>query len=558
MSRIVIWQIFTRLFGSNQPCAGIQNGTIDQNGCGKLNSYTNDVLGYFKSQGATHLWFTGLLAHASRTDYTEYGIPASHGSTVKGQAGSPYAVRDYYDIDPDLAVSVPDRAKELNALIRRVHSNGLGFIMDFVPNHVAREYHSVNLPKGRTDLGGNDDANVAFSTMNNFYYIPGQQLGGAHDWQDYVEYPAKATGNDRFTSQPNEYDWYETVKLNYGINYTNGARVFDPRPDTWNKMTDILLFWAGKGIDGFRCDMAEMVPVDFWHYAIAKVKEKYPDMIFIAEIYNPGSYQSYTEWGGFDYLYDKVGLYDTLRAITVGQDTTASITRCWQQYGRTASRMLHFLENHDEQRIASDFFAGDAAKGRPGMIVSACMDSCPVMVYAGQEIGETGMDHEGFSGTDGRSTIFDYWNPDKLERLYNHGEIDGSQLSVNEKSLQKFYSTLLSICKNEKAITEGKFFDLMYINPSSEFFDANRRYAFIRSYEDELLLIVVNFDDKPALDRIIIPQHAFDYLGLSKKDSCTFRDLLSGEQFRWSLYPDSPVRLRIPGHSGIILKISGD
>lgn len=74
----------------------------------------------------------------------------------------------------------------------------------------------------------------------------------------YKEYPAKATGNNRFDAYPNINDWYETVKLNYGIDYQNGNTPhFNPIPDTWTKMLDILLFWAGKNIDGFRCDMAE-------------------------------------------------------------------------------------------------------------------------------------------------------------------------------------------------------------------------------------------------------------------------------------------------------------
>ncbi len=555
MSRIVIWQVFTRLFGNERDGVLRQDGSISENGCGKLNSYTNDVLRYFKNQGATHLWLTGLIAHASKTDYTEYGIPASHPATVKGNAGSPYAIRDYYDIDPDLAVSVPKRAQEFNALVKRIHANGLHLIMDFVPNHVAREYHSVKAPKRVTDLGSADDTSQAFSAMNNFYYIPSQELAGEHDWKGYTENPAKATGNDKFSAYPSECDWYETVKLNYGVNYSNGARVFDPRPDTWEKMTDILLFWAKKGVDGFRCDMAGMVPVDFWHYAIGKVKSKYPDIIFIAEIYNPGAYQSYTEYGGFDYIYDKVGLYDTLRAITTGRESATAITRCWQQTGRCGSRMLHFLENHDEQRIASDFFAGDALKGRAPMIVSACMDSCPVMIYAGQELGERGMDAEGFSGTDGRSTIFDYWRPDTLNRLYNHGKVDGSLLSEQERSLQSFYSTLLSICKKEKAISDGKFFDLMYVNPASAIFNAYKQYAYLRSYQDELLLIVANFDDKPALSSIVIPQHAFDYLELQAMDSCTYEDLLSDNKVQGSLNPDSPVTVNLPASGGVILKI---
>ena len=532
------------------------NGTIEENGCGKLNSYTGKVLDYFKRQGATHLWFTGLLAHASKTDYTIYGIPASTPSTVKGNAGSPYAIRDYYDIDPDLATDVPKRLTEFKSLVRRVHKTGMGFIMDFVPNHVAREYKSVKMPSGVCELGQLDRKDVAFSPSNNFYYIPGQSLGGNHDWQGYTECPAKATGNDQFTSTPAEWDWYETVKLNYGVDYSNGARVFDPRPDTWNKMTDILLYWAGMGVDGFRCDMAEMVPVDFWHYAIARVREKYPNILFIAEIYNPGAYQSYLDWGGFDYIYDKVGLYDMLKAVMWGHKPASAITGCWQQNGNCGTKMLHFLENHDEQRIASDFFAGDGDKAKAAMIVSACMDSCPVMIYAGQELGEKGMDNEGFSGTDGRTTIFDYWSPDTLRRLYNHGKMNGEQLTEQEKSLQSFYSTLLNICKEESAIANGKFFDLMYVNPQSAEFNANRQYAFLRSSEDETLLIIANFDSKPSLSSIRIPAHAFDYLQLGEMEICCYTDLLTGNQFEGYLYPDRPIIVSVPAFSGVILKIT--
>lgn len=554
MSRTIIWQIFTRLCCNDRKDTMCPNGTILQNGCGKLNYYTSDVLKYFKEQGATHLWFTGLLAHASQTDYSEYGIPSSHGSTVKGIAGSPYAVRDYYDIDPDLAVSVPRRLYEFKSLVNRVHGEGMKFIMDFVPNHVAREYKSVKAPKGVVGLGEKDDIAVGFSPRNNFYYMPGQTLGGQHEWGDYRECPARATGNDMFTASPAEHDWYETVKLNYGVDYSNGAHVFDPRPDTWNKMTDILLYWAGKGVDGFRCDMAEMVPVDFWHYAIGKVKEKYPDIIFIAEIYNPGAYRLYLEWGGFDYIYDKVGLYDTLRAVTVGHESATAITRCWQQTGGIGNRMLHFMENHDEQRIASDFFAGSGIKGRAAMAVSACIDTCPVMIYAGQELGEKGMESEGYSGTDGRTTIFDYWSPDTLSRLYNHGKMNDSLLTAEEKQLREYYSTLLSVCQKEKAISSGKFFDLMYVNPSSDIFNAHRQYAFLRSFEEELILVVANFDDRQTMSRISIPEHAFEYLKIPTSDRCHYTDLLSGAEYEGILHPDCPVRVSVPASGAAIIK----
>ena len=554
MEKAVIYQIFTRVC-CNSGGKNIPGGDIKSNGSGKLNSYTPVVLDNIKSMGVTHIWFTGLIAHASCTSYKKYRIPESHPETVKGQAGSPYAIRDYYDIDPDLAESVPDRMEEFMSLVDRVHKAGMKFIIDFVPNHVAREYHSIAKPKGIKDLGKTDDRTVTFSPMNNFYYLPGQQLAGEPDWGGYKEFPAKATGNDQFSATPSYSDWYETVKLNYGVDYTGGGRhCFDPIPDTWNKMLHILLYWAGKGVDAFRCDMAEMVPVEFWHWTINQVKEANPRIQFIAEIYNPGSYSSYIDWGGFDYIYDKVGLYDTLRAVVESRESATAITRCWQQNGQNGPHMLHFMENHDEQRIASRFFAEKAEKGRPAMIVSALMDTCPVMVYAGQEVGEPGMDQEGFSGLDGRTTIFDYWAPDKLTRLYNDGRWDDARLTNDERELRAFYSALLNICNKENCIRNGKFFDLMYVNPLSESFNPHKQYAFLRSDGKYAILVVTNFSDQPLNTAVNIPQHAFDYMELKQKDGVTIKELLTGQSFKANIHPDTPIRITVPALSGVILR----
>ena len=548
-----IYQVFTRLFCNPLPNCN-PNGTIGENGCGKMDSFTQEILNAIAGNGYTDIWFTGLLAHASQTDYRRHDIPASHPATVKGKAGSPYAVRDYYDIDPDLAVSVSDRMQEFQKLVDRVHASGMHFIMDFVPNHVARQYHSSNLPEGVRDLGESDDENCEFSPQNNFYYFPGQTLGGEIDWQDYREYPARATGNDRFNAYPGKCDWYETVKLNYGIDWRDGSRHFNPIPDTWIKMTDILLFWAAKGVDAFRCDMAEMVPVEFWHYAIRKVKAQFRKVEFIAEIYNPGSYSSYIEYGGFDWLYDKTGLYDTLRAIVEGRESATAITRCWQATGNNGSHMLHFMENHDEQRLASDFFAGIAEKGMPAMIVSAFMDTCPVMIYSGQEVGERGMDQEGFSGLDGRTTIFDYWSPDTLRRLYNGGQWNDELLTDRERRLKGFYSTLLKACNTERAISCGRFFDLMYVNPISDKFNPHKMYAFLRADSRHAVLVTANFSDKAAGIAVNIPQHAFDYLGLKEKNDCPLTDLLSGQTLRSDISPTRPLRVQVPAYSGVALR----
>ena len=558
MSKIILYQIFTRLFGNdNTQC--VHNGGIEQNGCGKLADFTPEALTAIKELGATHVWYTGVIEHATQTDYSQYGIRPDHKATVKGKAGSPYAIKDYYDIDPDLATDVPNRMKEFTQLVKRTHDAGLKMIIDFVPNHVARCYHSDAKPKNVVDLGAKDDTSLFFSPRNNFYYLPGTTLGGEVDWQDYVESPARATGNNRFDAYPSRNDWYETVKLNYGVNYLEGERTdFFPFPSTWVKMRDILLFWAKKGVDGFRCDMAEMVPFQFWGWVIPIIKEKYPHIIFIAEVYNTWEYYNYVKHGKFDYLYDKVGLYDTLIGIIRHQQSATDITRTWQNLGELRRHMLHFMENHDEQRLASDFIVGHGRPALPAMLVSATIDTCPTMLYFGQELGERGMDEEGFSGRDGRTTIFDYWSVDTVRRWRDGGTFSGNGLNDGERDLQGYYSRLLHIARDEKAISEGDFFDLMYVNPHTADFNPHRHYAFLRKHDDELLLIVANFDEWESQVSVNIPSDAFSYFNLPILEEAEGTELLTREAMTLPLTPDTPVRLTLPGYSGVIVKICLD
>lgn len=558
--KIIIYQVFTRLFG-NQVLTCKANGNIDENGCGKMDNFTEQALTEIKKLGTTHIWYTGVIAHATQTDYTRYGISKDHPAVVKGKAGSPYAIKDYYDIDPDLAVNVEKRMEEFESLVVRTHEAGMKMIIDFVPNHVARQYKSLAKPEGVKDLGENDDTTVSFSPNNNFYYIPGEELKGDIDLYDqkagrYTENPAKATGNNKFDAWPNRTDWYETIKLNYGVDYYNNTGChFSPIPDTWTKMRDILLFWAAKGIDGFRCDMAEMVPCEFWGWAIPQIKEKHPNIIFIAEVYNPQEYRNYIFNGHFDYLYDKVGLYDTLRAVICNNASATSITGCWQSINDIQSHMLNFLENHDEQRIASEYFAGNPHKAFPGMIVSACMNTNPVMIYFGQELGESGMDTEGFSGRDGRTTIFDYWSIDSIRRWTNHGRFNTHLLNAKEKGIRNFYKTLLNICNEEKCISQGEFFDLMYVNMNGWQMDEHKQYAFLRKFEDEVLLIAVNFGDMNMRVAINIPEHAFQYLSMTEMENIKVKDLLTGKEEKINFTSRKPVGTDLPANSGKILKI---
>lgn len=556
--KIIIYQVFTRLFG-NRSTTRKENGTLAENGCGKMSFFDATTLRRIKRLGITHVWYTGIIRHASKTDYSAYGIPRQHPAVVKGNAGSPYAITDYYDVDPDLADNVDDRMAEFEQLVERTHKAGLKVIIDFVPNHVARQYKSVKKPEGVKDLGEDDDTGMGFSPRNNFYYCVNTPFEPYFDLNDkdgtaYSECPAKATGNDHFDNHPGVNDWYETVKLNYGVDYCDaGGRSyhFDPIPDTWQKMVDIICFWTGKGVDGFRCDMAEMVPTEFWNWTIGKVKAAYPGILFIGEVYNPSLYRSFVACG-FDYLYDKVGMYDCLCGVMRGTCPASAITYQWQSVDNIKEHMLYFLENHDELRIASDFLAGDARRGIPAAIVSVLMNSNPFMLYAGQEFGERGMDKEGFSGLDGRTTIFDYWT---VSTLYN-GYVNRRKLSEDEKALEKTYSLLLNMANNEKAVSNGLFFDLMYANQDGNLFNQSKQYAFLRKYANEVLLVVVNFAQEETECNVCLPHHAFEYLGIPEK-TVTASDLLSkGDTTSFELKAGNVIKMSVPGYSGKIYKFT--
>lgn len=557
MQKLIIYQVFTRTFGNRKQTRQV-NGTMSENGVGKMNDFNASVLRQIKNFGATAVWYTGVIRHATCSDYSAFGIPKQSSRIVKGKAGSPYAITDYYDIDPDIAENVTGRMEEFDALVSRTHKAGLKVIIDFVPNHVARQYKSIAKPFGISDLGEDDDTGKHFDAQNNFYYCPNEHLDLSAvafpdeiDSVPYEEFPAKCTGNDRFDAHPQQNDWYETVKLNYGIDYCDaGGRSyhFSPLPSTWLKMADILFFWASKGIDGFRCDMAEMVPREFWSYITGRIKNFYPHIVFIGEVYEPSKYRDYIS-AGFDYLYDKGGMYDCIRDVMCGRRPASSITNAWQNTDDIQEHMLYFLENHDEQRIASDFFCGNPQKGIPGMIVSSLLRANPLMVYAGQEFGERGMDREGFSGVDGRSTIFDYWCTDSVFKGY----FSRSELTLEQLYLEGVYAKLMNICNEEKAVQFGKTFDLMYANMDNEWFNPDKQFAFMRKDGGEALLIVANFDDKDVDVEVRIPAHAFDYMQLVE-GKVMMTDLMTGESLTSVLSKDTTCRIHIKALRGRIYK----
>ncbi|MEX2233020.1 MAG: alpha-amylase family protein [Cyclobacteriaceae bacterium] len=563
--KLIIYQMMVRLFG-NKITTNKLYGTLEENGVGKFNDINSTALKAITELGATHVWYTGVLEHALLTDYTANGIPLDDADVVKGRAGSPYAIKDYYDVNPDLAVNVKERMREFEELIERTHQHDLKVIIDFVPNHVARAYKSDAKPQGTSDLGQQDNQSVGFDRDNNFYYLPGQSFKPPSDYvplgnlsyptKDGVfnETPAKATGNDEFTASPGIHSWFETVKLNYGVDIQNNRTAhFDPIPNTWLKMREILLFWASKNIDGFRCDMAEMVPVEFWQWVIPQIKSAKPDLIFIAEIYNPSQYKNYIQRGKFDYLYDKVQLYDTLRLLINGQRTTEDIQNIQKDLEGINHNMLHFLENHDEQRIASGFFAGGPWRALPAIVISATIDRGPVMIYFGQEVGEPGAGVEGFQGDDGRTTIYDYWGVPEHQKWMNGGKFDGGQLSDEQKQLRRFYAELLTLALSSKAISQGHYIDITAHNIEAGNF-SHQVHAFVRFHEDERLMIVNSFNDQDQVAKVQIPREVFSKMGLDVNGLYIARDMIWRE-VEVGFDKNLMFELRLKPYSSFIFKI---
>lgn len=522
----VVYQVFTRLFGNtntnNKPW-----GTLEENGVGKFNDFTDKALKEIKDLGVTHIWYTGVPHHDVITDYTEYGISNDDPDIVKGRAGSPYAVKDYYNVNPDLAEDVNNRLQEFEALIDRTHKAGLKVIIDIVPNHVARNYNSLTNPSGVTSFGEEDDKSVSYAVNNNFYYNPGevfqvpewrdgyQPLGGEnHPLSDrqFDENPAKWTGNGSRASQPDMYDWYETVKVNYGVS-PDGQKDFNELPEgfenedykkhfefwkdkevpsSWKKFKDITLYWTAKGVDGFRYDMAEMVPVEFWSYMNSSIKMENPEAFLLAEVYNPSLYRDYIKKGKMDYLYDKVQLYDTIKHVMQGHGKTDNIPPIQRDLADIEHHMLHFLENHDEQRIASPEFAGDALKGKPAMVVSATISTSPTMIYFAQEFGEDGSEDAGF-GKPSRTSIFDYIGVPSLQRWVNDKQFDGGASTEEEKMLRDFYKRLLNFTINSSALASNYEDIHQYNRDNTENYN-DKVLSFVRWSDDEQLIILSNFD----------------------------------------------------------------
>lgn len=541
MGKVIIYQMLPRLWG-NIGGKNIKNGTLKDNGCGKFSSIDTISLEYLRSLGVSHVWYTGIIRHATAEDSA--GCTPSSSDWVKGRAGSPYSITDYYDVNPYLADEPENRMEEFHKLVERTHAAGLKVIIDFVPNHVARDYvrfaAAHPAPTGMAALGESDDKSVHWKDSNDFFYYPGIPLALPIQNQTYMEMPAMASGNS-YTSSPGVNDWYDTIKLNY----------CDTHTETWEKMYDIVNFWAGQGVDGFRCDMVELVPPAFFKWLISRIKKDRPDLLFVAEVYQKTLYSKYIREIGFDLLYDKSGIYDTLRAIVEKNvkdsgvpvedwQSAKRITWNWQSLGDLQPYMLNFLENHDEQRFASDFFGCDARNSYAALYTALYLNNAPFMLYAGEEVGERGMDNEGFSGRDGRTSIFDWWAPSSLTRLYKYIHGEKEALAPEEETMLDTYRKALKFAAEDNAVSKGTFYDLCYCNYASDGFNPDRHFAFLRDFEDETLLIVCNFSKNDADMKISIPERAFNWMKMPES-----------EEFNHT----TPVSVHVPATNGVIIKL---
>lgn len=506
----MIYQLVVRLFGNTNE-SSVHDGTIEQNGCGTFASVDERALSSIAELGATHVWLTGALRQATLTDRSDIGLPAESADVVKGRAGSFYAITDYYDVCPDYAVDPRTRMPELEALLRRVHDAGMAVLIDLVPNHVARGYGSCVRPD--RDFGKRDDTSVFFARDNAFFYLvdpPGQALTLAKppSWEPsgvafegrYAKENGRdgnvprATGNNVTSSSPSSTDWYETVKLNYGYHFVAPHQSsYDPPPATWREVDAIIAYWQDKGVDGFRVDFAHWIPRPAWEFLIGRAKARRP-CLFVAEAYEDlaGLLEA-----GFDAVYCDPA-YDLLKSMYLGRAGLDDLDRMLGAFDDDSrGRYVHYLENHDERRIASPlelgaepdssgFGAANAAKHLAPILY--LMGNGPILFYNGQEVGEKGVGASGFGGGSGRTSIFDYGCMKELVKWVNGGRYDGGRLGEEQRALRSWYADLLALAQAPE-VRATRYWGLRYRNAAAPLF------PFARFAEEggSILVVVANF-----------------------------------------------------------------
>lgn len=562
-----IYQLMVRHFGNTNETRK-RDGTMAENGCGKFDDINDAALKSLRELGITHVWLTGVLEQASSTSYP--GRPADFAPLVKGNAGSPYAIRDYFDVCPDYATDPARRLDEFRALLKRMEKHGLKTLIDFVPNHVARSYASDVKPE--LSFGKDDDTTRFFDPDNNFFYLGKLHPGGGPPLRlptkdGAVAYPpegkfGRVTGNNVISWTPSVNDWFETIKLNYGHNFTLGpprddvhplpGEHADPgdTPDTWRKMDAVLAHWQEMGVDGFRVDMAHMVPMHYWKWQTRRCRERDAGVFFMAEAYDndpsklvDGNVLDALLDSGFDAVYDDPS-YDTIKHTVEGRKWANDIDGAANPFSPRFHRSLRYAENHDEVRLASkqNWTGAGAEMGKPVSAILFGLGRGPIMLYNGQETGEKADGAEGFSGDDGRSSIFDYWSLPSLVPWVNGHRYDGGKLTGAQKDLRAYYGRLLKVCA-EPAFARGDFYGLNHANKGNERYgriggetvSGHWLYCFLRRDREsgQTFLVAANIHPSKEMEdiRIQIPEDAFQWIGsaLENKASLTFSDKLGSK-----------------------------
>lgn len=556
-TRPVIYQLLVRTFGNINE-SKILGGTLSENGSGKFSDINSEALTSIRKMGFTHIWLTGVIEQASATAYP--GRPADVPEILKGKAGSPYAIKDYFDVCPDYADDPSRRIEEFRELVTRCHAHGFKVIIDFVPNHVARSYKSDVHPE--LCFGEGDNKDVFFDRENYFYYLnqthpgggppvllPFEQIAGNDGVFELEKSFGRVTGNNATTWAPSVHDWYETVKLNYGHDFTTGretAHLPGPNapsedvPRTWRTMDGILAYWQGMGVDGFRVDMAHIVPMEFWRWSVRRARSRDAGVFFMGEAYDTDPDKLTDEdvieelWkAGFNGAYEhptyKIlqGIYEEGKwANDIDSETflNAHFHHC-----------IRYIENHDEVRIANPQRWGGVGMdaGRPAAAVMFGISRAAIMLYSGQEVGEPAIGAEGFSGDDGRSSIFDYTSLSELQKWVNGGKYDGEKLSKAQAEMRKWYAELFSVL-TQPAFTNGEFYGLNHANKGNQSFgrlageDASGHwiYAFLRydKSSEQAFLCIVNFHPSHTFQTVSadIPEDALDFIGRKEAKKFTF------------------------------------
>jgi glycosidase len=560
--KAVIYQLVVRYFG-NTAGSNVPDGSIEQNGCGKFEDITSRALEELRALGITHVWLTGVPRQATLTDRSGSGLPADPADIVKGRAGSFYAVRDYGDVCADYATDPARRMAELSALVSRIHAAGLKVLIDWVPNHVSRSYSSAT---PGLDFGAGDDQTRFFDARNNFYYLveprgralsltkpagwnpPGVSFSGRFAPEDgSAGHTPKATGGDDYSkvtdSNVPEQLWYETIKLNYGYNFADGTTHYDPRPSTWDKADAVLAFWQSKGVDGFRCDFAHYVPAEAWAYMIGKARERDARAFFIAEAYpfsgsrDPVQSQDQLLGAGFDAVYHYRS-YNALKRIYQGATLDEYEREMSSLSDAERPRFMEYLENHDERRVPSPIVAdvgsgdsgfGSADAGYQLAPLQLLYSQGPVLLLNGQEVGEPGAGASGFSGNDGRTTLFDYWRMPRFAEWVNGHTYDGGGLDPAGRALRRFYADLLALCQDPSICGRG-YWGLRYHNRSwSAPGCSDWLYAFSRYQpgSGRLAVVAANFDPNgAATGSLRIPRELAASAGLAATGDAEVRLVL--------------------------------